>query len=163
MIEFKTEEFLEDDDRWSALFVKTPDKDWHMANPNYGTEDEFEIRNIISRIQYFNSIKDSYNEFLKGMNIEDQFNRVDDSLGCYDSLYALILDGVILFETEDRKFEVGYETYDSGSYWEPPSSDYNTYSTHKSLLGAIGDAVGLYMGNRFQQMQEASFDNFEEF
>jgi hypothetical protein len=156
-IEFMVERFEDDDSSWEALFVKTPERDWHMAQPNYGTEDEFEIRSIISRVRYFDSLKDSYNEFLKGMNIEDQFNKVDDSLGSYDSLYTLILDGVIIFETADGQFEVGYETYDSGSYWEPPSLDYNTHSTHKSLFGAINDAVGIYMGNRFQQFQEADY------
>jgi hypothetical protein len=43
MIEFITEEFFEDDHSWLALFVKTDDRDWHMAHPNYGTEDKKEI------------------------------------------------------------------------------------------------------------------------
>ena len=43
MIEFITEEFLEDDNSWTALFVKTDNRDWHMTQPNYGTEDKEEI------------------------------------------------------------------------------------------------------------------------
>lgn len=43
MIEFQYEEFLEDDCSWFALFVKIDDKSWHMAQPNYGTEDKEKI------------------------------------------------------------------------------------------------------------------------
>lgn len=47
-IEFMVEEFKDDDSSWEALFVKTPERDWHMAQPNYGTEDRVEINHIIN-------------------------------------------------------------------------------------------------------------------
>ena len=43
MILFEYQEFFDDDRIWSALFVQTDDKDWHMAAPNYGTENKEEI------------------------------------------------------------------------------------------------------------------------
>jgi hypothetical protein len=51
MIEFKWEEFIEDERSWDALFVKTDNKDWHMAEPNYGTEDKEEIIKLLNTKQ----------------------------------------------------------------------------------------------------------------
>ena len=42
-IEFLMDEFFDEDCSWNALFVKTDNRDWHMAQPNYGTEDKEEI------------------------------------------------------------------------------------------------------------------------
>lgn len=48
MIEFEWQSFKEDDDSWEALFVKTLDRDWHLASQEYGTENEQEITRIIN-------------------------------------------------------------------------------------------------------------------
>ena len=42
-VSFKTLEYLEEDDAWSALFVRVGDSAWVMAQPFYGTEDMTEI------------------------------------------------------------------------------------------------------------------------
>lgn len=47
-IQFHWEKFLEDDDTWEALFVKTTNKNWHLAQQHYGTENEEEIRKLLS-------------------------------------------------------------------------------------------------------------------
>jgi hypothetical protein len=158
MIEFQYETFQDEDNSWEALFVKTPDRDWHMAEPNYGTEDKLMITNIIRNIEYNESVRKSFNAFLKELNPKfGQFEKVEDPMGSYDSLYAVSLDGIII-SIMNFEYLVGYETYDSGSYWEPPSSDYVEHSTHKNIRSAFGDAIGLYMLNWYQQKQEADMD-----
>ena len=46
-VKFQTCEYLEDDDCWSALFVKIEDGQWHMAYHRYNTEDISEIIEIL--------------------------------------------------------------------------------------------------------------------
>jgi hypothetical protein len=89
-----------------------------------------------------------------------QFELVKDSYKDYDCIYMMMLDGISIMWDGDRNFEVGYETYDSGSYWEPPSSDYVEYSQHKTIHGAFGDALGLYINNWYTQYTESQFDEF---
>lgn len=47
MIEFKVSRIDEGDKSWEELIVKTPDKDWHSADLEYGTEDESKILEIL--------------------------------------------------------------------------------------------------------------------
>jgi hypothetical protein len=46
-IQFVRDTYIEDDNKWDALFVKVNDSRWYMAQPNFGTEDEQKISNII--------------------------------------------------------------------------------------------------------------------
>lgn len=46
-IEFYTEDFDEDDCRWSALFVRVDNSRWKMAKPLFNTEDQVEIRKTL--------------------------------------------------------------------------------------------------------------------
>ena len=48
-IQFEEETFFDNDDVWSALFVRINDGDWHMTQPRYGTEDKLEVTNIIHK------------------------------------------------------------------------------------------------------------------
>ena len=47
-IDFVEDEYIEDDHSWTALFVKIDDGKWHMAKPNYGTEDKNIITEMLS-------------------------------------------------------------------------------------------------------------------
>ena len=46
-LQFETIEYDEIDDRWSALFCKIDNGQWHMAQPTYDTEDPLEIMMIL--------------------------------------------------------------------------------------------------------------------
>jgi hypothetical protein len=170
MIEFKVETILEDDCSWENLLVKTPDKDWHDAELTYGVGTESEVRNILRNISYCESVRKSFNGFLKSINEKfGQFERVENSFMSYDTPYGLSLDGVIVIASENfLKFEVGYETYESYGYWEPPSSDFKEYSKHNGFIPALRDALGLYMMDWFTKKQESDMeqaykDNPEEY
>jgi hypothetical protein len=47
-IEYEWQEFLEEDDRWSALFVRLDNSSWHLAKTVYGTEDVETINTILN-------------------------------------------------------------------------------------------------------------------
>jgi hypothetical protein len=158
MIEFKWEEFLDEDRSWSALFVKTDDKDWHMADPNYGTEDEKEIRMIIRNTKFCNTILDSFITFIKTEGTELTY-KTPKYLHDWDAPWGVDFGGVTLFTDKDfNEFEVGYESYDSGSYWEPPSTDYLEHSKHKSLTDALFAAYGVLLKDEYHRWNEASMD-----
>lgn len=46
-IEFEYEEFLEEDDKWGALFVRINGGKWHLAKSTYNTEDQEHIIELI--------------------------------------------------------------------------------------------------------------------
>lgn len=48
LIEFDWDDFDEDDDSWSILYVSVDGKPWQLAYSHYGTEDEEEIRRIVN-------------------------------------------------------------------------------------------------------------------
>jgi len=158
MITFKWDEFFDDDRSWSALFVKTDDRDWHMAEPNYGTEDESEIRMIIRNIKFCNSILDSFIAFLKTKGTELTY-KTPDYFTDWNSPWMVDFGGVSVIADEDfNTFEVGCESHDSGSYWEPPSADYVEHSNHKSLTNALFAAYGALLKDEFQRWNESSMD-----
>jgi hypothetical protein len=158
MIQFEYQEFLEDDKSWSALFVKTDDKDWHMAEPNYGTEDESEIRMIIRNTKFCNTILDSFIKFLKTKGTELTY-KIPEYITDLDSPWGIEFDGVSVMTDKDfNEFEVGYESHDSGSYWEPPSTDYVEHFNHKSLTNALFAAYSLLLKDEFHRWNEASMD-----
>lgn len=73
-----------------------------------------------------------------------------------DSPWGLNFGGVTLFANEDfTEYEVGHETYDSGSYWEPPSSDYAKDSTHKDFTSAMWAVINLWVQYRYQNWAES--------
>jgi hypothetical protein len=49
-IEFEWDTFLEDDNKWDALFVRINGGRWLMAMPNFGTENITTIRDEISKL-----------------------------------------------------------------------------------------------------------------
>jgi len=154
MVEFKVETIEEDDCRWSQLLVKTSDRDWHSADLTYGTEDELAIRSLVRNMKYCESVRKDYNDFLKSLNPQfGQFEVLNQN-----QIYELSLDGILISSEDLRDFEVGYEIYDGGSYWEPPSVDYAEYSKRKNILGAFGDAIGLYINNWYSQKRMSEIE-----
>jgi hypothetical protein len=65
----------------------------------------------------------------------------------FDDVYwGVEFDDVYIGSNETlNKFEVGYRTCDSGSYWEPPSGDYVEYSIREKIQDALFDVLKIYM------------------
>lgn len=73
-----------------------------------------------------------------------------------ESPWTCSFGGISIIANHDfSEFEVGYEVYDGGSYWEPPSSDYVVYSTKKTCREAMWDVVNLWVQNNFQTWCES--------
>ena len=67
-IQFERQEFTEDDDRWTALFVKIDGGKWFLAQDWFHTEDQAKIIEMINNKQWFNpendrwQLTEAYNE-----------------------------------------------------------------------------------------------------
>lgn len=159
MIEFKVERFEESEDHsWDALLVKTPEKDWHLAEIEYGCEDESTIRNIIRNTKFCDAQVKSFCEFIK-VDVFPKCNFTDD----LDSPWGIDMGGVTVVANEDfSDFEVGYEVYYPGGYWEPPDYDYCVHGNYKRLMRALFIAYALTQENEFNMQQEANMEIFED-
>lgn len=75
-----------------------------------------------------------------------------------DSPWGLNFGGVTVYANEDfSEYEVGYEVYEPGSYWEPPFSDYCEYSKHKNLNNALWDVLKLWLQYDYRNWQESQY------
>ena len=56
-----------------------------------------------------------------------------------------------------NEFEVGYEVYEGGSYWEPSTTDYAEHSKHKTLELALLAMLSLWVGMSYRNFQESQW------
>ena len=67
-------------------------------------------------------------------------------------------DGINISTNRDfTEFEVGYEVYEGGSYWEPSTTDYVEHSKHKTLALALLDMLSLWVGMSYRNFQESQW------
>ena len=67
-------------------------------------------------------------------------------------------DGITIMANEDfNEFEVGYEVYEGGSYWEPSTTDYAEHSKHKTLELALLAMLSLWVGMSYRNFQESQW------
>ena len=86
-------------------------------------------------------------------NHDDGFTDKDDN-----KLWAIEFDGVTVISNDTLdEFEVGYESYIPGSYWEPESGDYVEFSKHKSIQDALFDVVKLYWQWEYRNFLESQW------
>jgi hypothetical protein len=75
-----------------------------------------------------------------------------------DGYWGMNFDGITIMANEDfTEFEVGYETYDNGGYWEPPSLDYTEHSKHKTLELALLAMLSLWVGMSYRNFKESQW------
>lgn len=158
-IEFKDVETGEDGCIWYDLYVKTDDRDWHRAVDVYFTSDEESIKTIIYQSKNCNAIVKNFNEYIEQYKLPISCFEPMENLCDYDSPWGVINGGVTILANMDfTNFEVGFETYDSGSYWEPPSMDYNEHSNEKTIMDALMEAFKLSMEDSYNMW---NLDNWE--
>ena len=96
-------------------------------------------------------------EYCKSLNQELKPEELQ-YLADFDSPWGVNFGGVTVFSNEDfTEYEVGYEVYETGSYWEPPFSDYVEYSKHTRLHQALWDVLKLWLQYDYQRWQESQY------
>lgn len=81
------------------------------------------------------------------------YSDVDDNL-----LWAIEFDSITIISNADLdEFEVGYESYIPGSYWEPESGDYCEYSKHDNINDALFDVVKLFLQWEYKNFLESQW------
>ena len=151
---FEYQTFPDDEKTWDALFVKIDDGPWHMADVHYNTEDEAEILSIIRSRKYNNSQLKNFVDFMETKGVKLNPTDVSIDLGIK---WGIDLGGVSILQ-DDGDFEVGYEAYDSGSYWEPPSSDYVEVGSFNRLGAALFEAYALLLNMEFTNWLESQIE-----
>lgn len=108
-------------------------------------------------IKYCESVCDDILRFVKrSYNIRIKSEPLD-WISDVDSPWGRIFDGITILANEDfTEYEVGYEIWDNGSRWEPPSSDYKEDSKHKDIHSAVWRVVVLWMQDHFQNWRMES-------
>lgn len=82
----------------------------------------------------------------------------NDIVDAFDSPWGKNFDGITIMANQDfTEFEVGYEPYDNGSYWEPPSSDYVEHSKHRLLEPALLTMLSLWVGMSYRNFKESQW------
>jgi hypothetical protein len=71
-IQFEWQEFLEEDDRWSALFVRLDEGPWTLAKNVYGTENIDIINTLLSDGKFVQEIGNNV-VFPNGYNFHKSF------------------------------------------------------------------------------------------
>jgi hypothetical protein len=75
-----------------------------------------------------------------------------------DGYWGMNFDGITIMANEDfTEFEVGHEAYDSGSYLEPPTTDYVEHSKHKTLELALLAMLSLWVGMSYRNFRESQW------
>ena len=76
----------------------------------------------------------------------------------HNKLWAVEFDGITIISNADLdEFEVGYESYIPGSYWEPESGDYCEYSKHDNINDALFDVVKLFLQWEYSNFLESQW------
>jgi len=102
-----------------------------------------EQRNVRT-IKYLNKEVEIFSNYVNEV-LKLKFN-LDPTPFDNGGIWGVEFDDVYICANEDLdKFEVGYGTCDSGSYWEPPSGDYVEYSNHEKIQDALFDVLKIYM------------------
>ena len=75
-----------------------------------------------------------------------------------ESVWGVEFDDIYICANETLdKFEVGYGTYDPGSYWEPPSGDYVEYSNRDNIQDALFDVLKIYINWSYKGFLESQW------
>jgi hypothetical protein len=158
-IEFENKLFGEDGEVWSELWVKTPYKDWHNAEDEYGTEDQLVIRNLIHTTARLDIDVKNFNEHIKSLDTTLQF--VSTDMCDWDFPWGIEAKewGItIVADRSLKSFEVGYVHTTGGSYWEPPGADYVVHSTHGSLVAAMFVAYSMTLEWAYNSQKEFEWE-----
>jgi hypothetical protein len=75
-----------------------------------------------------------------------------------NKLWAIEFDSITIISNADMdEFEVGYESYIPGSYWEPESGDYLEYSKHDNINDALFDVVKIMLDWEYHNFLESQY------
>ena len=152
-IEFKWNEYREHDDSWEELVFNIDDGPWIGAQARYGTEDEDLIKFIIIEsdrllgevVKVNDDLMNSGNPIFESISEQDLVD--------YDSNWGVQLGGITVIADYDMKlFTVGYMQFDSGTYFDPPSTDYIEHSEFDNINDALKCAEELWV--KFQVDQD---------
>jgi hypothetical protein len=92
-----------------------------------------------------------------GMNLNykhsDDFSDNDGNV-----LWAVEFDSITIIANNSLdEFEVGYESFIPGSYWEPESGDYVEYSKNTNIKDAFFSVVRLYLEWEYENFLESQW------
>ena len=110
------------------------------------------------QVKFANKEVEVFLQFVE-TNLKQKINMFpNDIVDDFDSPWGKCFDGITIMANQDfTEFEVGHETYDNGSYWEPPSSDYVEHSKHRLLETALLTMLSLWVGMSYRNFKESQW------
>jgi|TARA_R110002110_G_scaffold184875_2_gene391763 hypothetical protein len=112
---------------------------------------------LVKQIKFANKEVEVFLQFVK-TKLGQEISMFPIELDDFEVPWGKNFDGITIMANEDfNEFEVGYEVYEGGSYWEPSTTDYAEHSKHKTLELALLAMLSLWVGMSYRNFQESQW------